>query len=83
MRDELFDAAYDTSHAMNDPARDSSALRAAHNRIVDAHNGLEWLHSPQPTAVARLRPGMTQQPVTLQQPVTPQPFTGQGHRLGE
>ena len=76
MRDELFDAAYDTSAAINDPARDSSALRAAYNRMVDAHNGLVWLRNPQPTAVARLRPGMTQQPVTLE------PFTGQGNCLG-
>ena len=57
---------------MGDPARDSSALRVAHNRMVDAYNGL-----------ARLQPATAQQPVTLQPPVTPQPFTGQGHRLDE
>ena len=80
---ELTSAAYDTRAAMNDPALDSSALRVAHNRIVDAHNDLEELRNSQPTAVAWLQPGMTQQPVTLQQPVTPQPFASQGHRLDE
>ena len=52
VHDELYDGLHETSAAMNDPARDSSALRVAHNRMVDAHNGLARL---QPATAQQLR----------------------------
>ena len=68
------DAGIGEAHeAMDDPARDSSALRRANNRMAEAYTILSTLQPPQtpPTraqAAARM---------------TPPRFTGQGHRLGE
>ena len=72
VRDELWDGLDDTSAAIDDPARDSSALRVAHNRMVDAHNGL-----------ARLQPATAQQLRRADLCDSLVPFTGQGNRLGE
>ena len=71
VRDELCDGIPEASAAMDDPARDSSALRVANNRMVDAHNGLSRLQPPLPNEGKGKGKG------------SPQPFTGRGHRLGE
>ena len=61
------DAGVSEAHeAMDDPARDSSALRRANNRMAEAYTILSTQQPPTDIAVNAL-----------------QPFTGQGHRLGE
>ena len=74
VRNELNDAINVTNAAINDPARDSGARRAAWNRIMDATNDLARL---QPTTPQ----GMTQAEA-FPAPGAPIPFTGQGRRLG-
>ena len=49
MRNELNDAINVTNAAINDPARDSGARRAAWNRIMDATNDLARLQPPLPS----------------------------------
>ena len=61
------DAGVSEAHeAMDDPARDSSALRHANNHMAEACTILSTQQPPTDIAVNAL-----------------QPFTGQGHRLGE
>ena len=68
---ELEAGIYEAHEAMDDPARDSSALRRANNRMAEAYTILSTL---QPTA-----PQQVPRPTTPQQP---RPFSGQGNCLG-
>ena len=73
------DAGIGEAHeAMDDPARDSSALRRANNRMAEAYTILTRAQTPQ-SPQSRAERATTPQPPP--QP-TPRPFSGEGLRLG-
>ena len=67
------DAGVSEAHeAMDDPARDSSALRRANNRMAEAYN-----------IPSTIRPDAMTPRMWVPRFPPQQPFTGQGNRLGE